>query len=122
MHRLHRFALGTLACLTPLLITTTVNAAEPPAPLCDRSCLYELVDQYMAAMLQGDVSAAPIAREVKFTENGIVLAVGDGLWNTISGMRGYDLKLADPVQGQVCLLYTSPSPRDRQKSRMPSSA
>ena len=25
-------------------------------------------------------------------------------------------------QGTVCLLYTSPSPRDRQKSRMPSSA
>ena len=26
------------------------------------------------------------------------------------------------VQYQTCLLYTSPSPRDRQKSRMPSSA
>ena len=26
------------------------------------------------------------------------------------------------VQGSGCLLYTSPSPRDRQKSRMPSSA
>ena len=26
------------------------------------------------------------------------------------------------AQGQNCLLYTSPSPRDRQKSRMPSSA
>src|SRR5665213_1884189 len=25
-------------------------------------------------------------------------------------------------KGQTCLLYTSPSPRDRQKSRMPSSA
>ena len=25
-------------------------------------------------------------------------------------------------QDKVCLLYTSPSPRDRQKSRMPSSA
>ena len=25
-------------------------------------------------------------------------------------------------KGDVCLLYTSPSPRDRQKSRMPSSA
>ena len=25
-------------------------------------------------------------------------------------------------QGMTCLLYTSPSPRDRQKSRMPSSA
>ena len=27
-----------------------------------------------------------------------------------------------PGQGETCLLYTSPSPRDRQKSRMPSSA
>ena len=26
------------------------------------------------------------------------------------------------AQVQLCLLYTSPSPRDRQKSRMPSSA
>ena len=29
---------------------------------------------------------------------------------------------ANPSAGSVCLLYTSPSPRDRQKSRMPSSA
>ena len=30
----------------------------------------------------------------------------------------------DPFSGEIkdCLLYTSPSPRDRQKSRMPSSA
>ena len=26
------------------------------------------------------------------------------------------------IQNKTCLLYTSPSPRDRQKSRMPSSA
>ena len=32
----------------------------------------------------------------------------------------YTLMVADPVDS--CLLYTSPSPRDRQKSRMPSSA
>ena len=29
-------------------------------------------------------------------------------------------QIVDPDNG--CLLYTSPSPRDRQKSRMPSSA
>ena len=28
----------------------------------------------------------------------------------------------NPLQFGACLLYTSPSPRDRQKSRMPSSA
>ena len=27
-----------------------------------------------------------------------------------------------PLGHKICLLYTSPSPRDRQKSRMPSSA
>ena len=27
-----------------------------------------------------------------------------------------------PTKRYICLLYTSPSPRDRQKSRMPSSA
>ena len=27
-----------------------------------------------------------------------------------------------PAEEEGCLLYTSPSPRDRQKSRMPSSA
>ena len=33
-----------------------------------------------------------------------------------------DLKLQNQHADKVCLLYTSPSPRDRQKSRMPSSA
>ena len=47
----------------------------------------------------------------------------------ITGAGGYmtmngDTRAADPLLAEVytCLLYTSPSPRDRQKSRMPSSA
>ena len=32
------------------------------------------------------------------------------------------LALPSELGGMTCLLYTSPSPRDRQKSRMPSSA
>eukprot|EP00828_Plagiopyla_frontata_P041012 TRINITY_DN5711_c0_g1_i2.p3 TRINITY_DN5711_c0_g1~~TRINITY_DN5711_c0_g1_i2.p3 ORF type:complete len:108 (+),score=26.39 TRINITY_DN5711_c0_g1_i2:41-364(+) len=32
------------------------------------------------------------------------------------------MKQQDIADQQACLLYTSPSPRDRQKSRMPSSA
>ena len=32
------------------------------------------------------------------------------------------LTQTDPGELFICLLYTSPSPRDRQKSRMPSSA
>ena len=32
------------------------------------------------------------------------------------------LAIDDAMMAEICLLYTSPSPRDRQKSRMPSSA
>ena len=40
---------------------------------------------------------------------------------TAEEVRGFraEAGLHDPY---ICLLYTSPSPRDRQKSRMPSSA
>ena len=37
-------------------------------------------------------------------------------------VRGNRDRALDPDQGQPCLLYTSPSPRDRTRSRMPSSA
>ena len=43
-------------------------------------------------------------------------------WNPIEGSFAV---VENPVGGDIlgiCLLYTSPSPRDRQKSRMPSSA
>ena len=33
-----------------------------------------------------------------------------------------DIRVPGMTPAEVCLLYTSPSPRDRQKSRMPSSA
>ena len=35
---------------------------------------------------------------------------------------GFDLYKLSPGQSANCLLYTSPSPRDKRQSRMPSSA
>ena len=40
---------------------------------------------------------------------------------TIVGAKPKPALLKD-LESYICLLYTSPSPRDRQKSRMPSSA
>ena len=42
---------------------------------------------------------------------------GDVLYHAL-----VDALLGALALGDICLLYTSPSPRDRQKSRMPSSA
>ena len=37
-------------------------------------------------------------------------------------LRGHDNKNSNNLPISICLLYTSPSPRDMRRSRMPSSA
>ena len=45
------------------------------------------------------------------------------LWFTLAALLVYRLGTHIPLPGlNPCLLYTSPSPRDRTRSRMPSSA
>ena len=42
---------------------------------------------------------------------------------TVDPDQGQDLfSIAESLRNETCLLYTSPSPRDRTRSRMPSSA
>ena len=57
---------------------------------------------------------------------GIALGV-TVLITVLSVMNGFERELQERILGMaphviVCLLYTSPSPRDRTRSRMPSSA
>ena len=59
---------------------------------------------------------------------GISGGIDSSVSSTLSAMTGLKtIVLSMPIkqkldQHSFCLLYTSPSPRDRQKSRMPSSA
>ena len=46
----------------------------------------------------------------------------EGYYVSFSDKPDEIFKLNQDLIGNTCLLYTSPSPRDRQKSRMPSSA
>jgi hypothetical protein len=66
---------------------------------CDRACLNALVDQYLAAMVAHDPSGLPLAKTVKFTEDGVSLKLGDGLWATASGLGTYKLYFAEPEAG-----------------------
>ena len=63
-----------------------------------------------------------IVREVIALANtqGGTLLIGVDDDGTVSGQRFIEEEIF--VMDKACLLYTSPSPRDRQKSRMPSSA
>ena len=57
------------------------------------------------------------------TEAAILLSGGQPAGGVYSGTGVTGTNFDATVAGVgICLLYTSPSPRDRQKSRMPSSA
>jgi hypothetical protein len=92
--------------LPALLLLSGAIQAQPfpdrdPVPLCNRECLFGHVDDYLAALVAKDPSKARWADDVKFTENNVPLAIGDGLWGTITGMGDYDLRVADVAAGEV---------------------
>ena len=71
--------------------------------------------------VKGDADALELAKRWSKI-SGVLFAIG-----AVSGtILAFEMGLLWPGLmeqfGDVCLLYTSPSPRDRQKSRMPSSA
>jgi hypothetical protein len=70
-------------------------------PDCDRQCLYGVLDQYLHALGAKDPAGVPWAKYVKNTENNVALRVGDGLWGTITSFGDYNLRFADPQNGQV---------------------
>ena len=70
-------------------------------PSCDRQCLYGLLDQYLDALKAKDPSRLPLAKNVRYSENNVEMQIGDGVWGTITGLGGYNLRTADPVNGAV---------------------
>ena len=69
----------------------------------------------------------PVCREkgIKIVANAggvIPTACRDALADVIRELGITGMKIGIVEGDDICLLYTSPSPRDRQKSRMPSSA
>jgi hypothetical protein len=83
------------------------DASTGPIPLnCNRACLENLVDQYLAAVVAHDPRRLPLSREVKYTENDQVMEVGDGFWKTAEGRGNYTHIFADPEFGQVASMGT----------------
>lgn len=90
-------ALLSLGVLLGGGITQPAAAAQP----CDRSCLEGLADQYMKALAAKDHGSLPVTRDVRFTENGQELKLGQGLWVTIDGVGNYKFYMADPQTQQI---------------------
>jgi hypothetical protein len=69
---------------------------------CDRACLVDMMDHYLAAVVQHNPAGVPIASDVKFVENLNAIPVGKGLWETASaGPTDFKIYVADPVAQEI---------------------
>lgn len=86
-----------LAAAAVLAAASSARAAQS----CGRECLIGLADRYMDALAAQKPAGLPWAQTVRYSENSVPMAVGDGLWGAISGHAKTALKVADPVAGEV---------------------
>jgi hypothetical protein len=84
-----------------LSVAASASAAQAQ---CGRVCLAEVMNSYLAALVRHDAASASFTRNVKYTENGVRLTLGDGLWQTATALPTYRLDVIDEEAGQVGLL------------------
>jgi hypothetical protein len=90
------------ACLAALIGSAAGAPARPAASHeCDRACLGDIAEKYLAAMLTHEPSSAPLSGDVRYTENGVELPLPDGLWRTLQSIGKYRLVVADAEAGSV---------------------
>jgi hypothetical protein len=81
-------------------------ARVSPSQPCDERCARSIIDALLTAMIAHDPSKAPLAQDVRYTENGQLLPVGQGLWKTLTARGSYNIYLAAP-QGEDPALFGS---------------
>jgi hypothetical protein len=99
------------ALLTGTFSQTFAQAPGEPSAWnavdCDYKCLTGLVRGYMDALAKKDPSRAKLAPSVRFTENNIVLSLGnEGLWKTVTGVASTALVAADVTTGEGAWIGT----------------
>ena len=91
--------------LITLFFMTAAAGNLQASQTCDRECLVTMMKNYLNALVKGDPKAVPFDEDVKFTENTVILPLGEGLWVTASGgPTEFQVYAADPVTQQVAAL------------------
>src|SRR5579862_6804102 len=100
-------AFSAIAALLVGCFAPAARASIGPIPLnCNRACLEDVVNQYIAALVAHDPKRLPLSADLKYTENNQVMQIGDGFWKTVEGPGNYKHVFADPEFGQVAMMGT----------------
>jgi hypothetical protein len=97
-HEVRTAAFAGLLVAGSLLST---GAAAQNAASCDNACLKGFIDGYIDALSHRDATKLPVAKEVRYTENGRVLDLGEGFWHTAGAPIRYRDYIFDSSTGGV---------------------
>ena len=87
-------------CAWAVLMLFAVGVQTSAAQNCDRACLKNTMTTYLNALVAQDPSKAPLAANVRFTEDAKELKVGDGFWKKATKLGDYRQDFID-VKEQV---------------------
>ncbi len=97
-----RFVAAALCAGAAMLAPQAANAQIGAE--CDEACLTGMMDAYFDALVAHDSGPLTLSHDIKYMENGVRLALTDGLWNTVRAQPTYRFDIADPVNGEVAAL------------------
>lgn len=83
--------------------STGTNESSEYKVVCGDECLREFAERFLYGITHNAPSAVPLAPNVRYTENGVELAIGDALWATADGLGENQLVFTDPASGGIQL-------------------
>jgi hypothetical protein len=90
-----RFPMRILLCLALIAAWLPPATAAAAREDCTRACLGDLLAQYLKGMIAHDAASLPVTPDVRFTQNGAVMKLGDGLWLTASRLGTFEQEILD---------------------------
>ena len=94
-----RYSLQLIPVLLLAIVSTSHAQAQEAA--CDRACLEGFVTLYLDALVARDPARLALTPTARYTENGIELELGDGMWGPVIELGDYKFYFTDPRAGQV---------------------
>ncbi len=95
------FAAASAALLAVAGCASTGGGAEAA---CDRACLETAITDYLDALVAKDPDRLTLADGTRFTEDGVELRLGGGLWAEDPQLAGYRFDILDVAEGQAASL------------------
>lgn len=95
-----KLAVAALAAMGASSCATVPGAGGLTSAACDDNCLYQMAGHYMDSLAVQYIESAPLAADIRMTENGVDVQPGEGIWSTAKGWS-YRHTFVDPQQGGV---------------------